>query len=479
VASDIAQETPKEQVSPGLAHTLQSRHVAMIAFGGIIGAGLFVGSSAAINVAGPAVVLSYAGSGLLIFLIMRMLGEMAVAKPGRGSFAEYAALSLGNWAGFLTGWLYAYFWIIVVGVETIAGAKLLQPWLTEAGLDAPVWAIGLVLITAMTMTNLMSVKAYGEFEFWFALLKVSAIALFVVLGLGFLLFFGPGLTTGWANLTSEGGLVPKGAGAVLAAVPVTIFSMMGSEVATLAASESTDPAQNVARAARTVALRIVVFYVLSIAIIVAVVPWQTLTPGYSPFITALAAMHIPGAAAAMSAIAITAVLSCLNSGLYITSRMLYELARNGSAPGWMADISGNKVPARGILIGSTAGYLAAIAAIWSPNFVFLFLINTSGAIILFIYMIVAFGQIRMRRDLERQGAALPLKMWLFPYLSWAVIGGIVLVLVLMAFEPDLRAQLIWSGLSAAVVAAAYLIRRRQSRHQRGSDPGPGAGAQIQ
>jgi L-asparagine transporter-like permease len=184
------------------------------------------------------------------------------------------------------------------------------------------------------------------------------------------------------------------------------------------------------------------------------------TPGYSPFITALAAMHIPGAARAMSVIAITAVLSCLNSGLYITSRMLYELARNGNAPAWAADISGNKVPARGILIGSAAGYLAAIAAIWSPNFVFLFLINTSGAIILFIYMIVAFGQIRMRHELERQGAVLPLKMWLFPYLSWAVIGGIVLVLILMAFEPDLRAQLIWSGLSVAVVAAAYLIRRR-------------------
>jgi GABA permease len=419
MASDIAQRTPTGQGARGLAHTLQSRHVTMISFGGIIGAGLFVGSSAAIDVAGPAVVLSYAGSGLLIFLIMRMLGEMAVARPGHGSFAEYAALGLGNWAGFLTGWLYAYFWIITVGVETIAGAKLLQPWLAAAGLGIPVWALGLALVSVMTMTNLMSVKAYGEFEFWFALLKVSAIAVFIVLGLAFVLFLGPGVTASWANLTSEGGLMPKGAGAMLAAVPVTIFSMMGSEVATLAASESDDPARNVARAS-----------------------------------------HIPGAAAAMSIIAITAVLSCLNSGLYVTSRMLYELARNGNAPGSFADIAGNNVPVRGILIGSAAGYLAAIAAIWSPNFVFLFLINTSGAIILFIYMIVAFGQIRMRRDLERQGVTLPLKMWLFPYLSWAVIGGILLVLALMAFEPDLRVQLIWSGLSVAVVGAAYLIHRR-------------------
>ncbi len=446
--------------SSALAHTLRPRHVTMISFGGIIGAGLFVGSSAAIGAAGPGVVLSYAASGLLVFLIMRMLGEMAVARPGIGSFAEYAALSLGRWAGFVTGWLYWYFWVITVGVETIAGAKLLQPWLAASGLDAPVWAIGLLLVSLMTATNLLSVKAYGEFEFWFALLKVSAIAIFILLGAGFLFFSGPGPAAIWSNLSGAGGLFPKGAGAVLSAIPIVIFSMMGSEVATIAASETADPAAAVTRAARTVALRILVFYVLSIGVIVAVVPWNTLAPGYSPFITALEAMHIPGAAPAMSVIAITAVLSCLNSGLYITSRMLYELGRSGDAPRSLAGVAGNRVPMRGILIGCVAGYLAAVAAIWSPNVVFLFLINTSGAIILFIYTIIAFGQIRMRRDLERRGVALKLKMWLFPWLSYAVIGGVAIVLALMAFEPDQRTQLLWSMLSVAFVAVAWRLRRR-------------------
>src|SRR5579859_1098433 len=192
MSTDISNAASREPRT--LAHTLRARHVAMISFGGIIGAGLFVGASAAIRTAGPAVVLSYAGSGLLVFLIMRMLGEMAVARPGQGSFAEYAALGLGRWAGFMTGWLYAYFWIITVGVETIAGAKLLQPWLMSAGVDAPIWALGLVLVSVMTATNLMSVKAYGEFEFWFAALKVGAIALFIVLGFVFLLLLGPGLS---------------------------------------------------------------------------------------------------------------------------------------------------------------------------------------------------------------------------------------------------------------------------------------------
>ena len=175
-----------------LAHTLRPRHVTMIALGGIIGAGIFVGSSAAISIAGPGVIVSYALGGLLVFFIMRMLGEMAHARPGYGSFAEYAALGLGRWAAFMTGWLYWYFWVITVGVETIAGAKLLQPWLQRYGIDAPVWEIGLVLVSMMTATNLFSVRTYGELEFWFSLLKVGSITLFIIIGIAFIAYFGPG-----------------------------------------------------------------------------------------------------------------------------------------------------------------------------------------------------------------------------------------------------------------------------------------------
>src|SRR3984957_3899238 len=374
-----------------LAHTLRPRHVTMIALGGIIGAGIFVGSSAAINIAGPGVVLSYALGGMLVFFIMRMLGEMAHAKPGLGSFAEYAALGLGRWAAFMTGWLYWYFWVITVGVETIAGAKVLQPWLLQSGLDAPVWAIGLVLVSLMTATNLFSVRIYGELEFWFALMKVVSIAVFIVLGVAFIAFFGPGLWGTYHTLAGDGGIAPYGWATVLTAIPIVIFSMMGSEVATIAAVESERPAENVARAARTVAFRILMFYVLSIAVVVSIVPWRTLPVGISPFIIALDAMHIPGAAPVMSIIVLTAVLSCLNSGIYITSRMLHELASSGDAPQVFAATAGNRVPWFGILIGSGVGFLAATASIVSPNGVFLFLINTSGAIILMIYMVIAVG----------------------------------------------------------------------------------------
>ena len=239
----------------------------MISLGGIIGAGLFVGSSAAIAMVGPAVLISYAIAGLIIFLIMRMLGEMAVARPGLGSFAEYAALSLGHWAGFMTGWLYWYFWVITVGFETIAGASLLHAWIA-----APSWLIGLVLITVMTGTNLMSVRAYGEFEFWFAALKITAIGLFIVIGLVFVFGLGPGPEAAWRTALGHGGFSPKGVAAPFAAIPIVIFSMMGSEIATIAAAETAAPAENVARAGRTVSLRILIFYVLSMAVIVSVIP---------------------------------------------------------------------------------------------------------------------------------------------------------------------------------------------------------------
>jgi GABA permease len=441
-----------------LAHTLLPRHVAMISLGGIIGAGLFVGSSAAISMAGPCVLISYALSGILVFLIMRMLGEMAVARPGVGSFAEYAALSLGHWAGFVTGWLYWYFWVITVGVETIAGAGLLQQWVA-----APAWLIGFVLIVIMTLTNLVSVRAYAEFEFWFASLKVSAIVVFIVIGLAYIFGFGPGPAAAAAVLTSHGGLFPKGLSAAFAAIPVVIFSMMGSEVATIAAAETANPAENVARAGRSVSLRILVFYVASMAVIVSVLPWDSIVPGSSPFTKSLQAMHIPGAATVMSIVAVTAVLSCLNSGLYVTSRMLFELACRGDAPAAFAATSASRVPRLGILVGTAAGFLAALASIVSPNLVFLFLINTSGAIILFIYMLVACGEIRLRQRLEARGEVLQLRMWLFPWLSYAVIAGIALVLASMAFTPGQGVQLALSTASVIVTVAAFYIRRRVGR----------------
>jgi LPXTG-motif cell wall-anchored protein len=440
-----------------LAHGLAPRHVAMISFGGIIGAGLFVGASSAIAKGGPAVVLVYGASGLLIFLIMRMLGEMALADPGRGSFVEYSALALGRWAGFVTGWLYWYFWVFTVGAETVAGAKLIH----AAGVDAPVWAIGFALVAAMTATNLLSVRAYGELEFWFAVVKVAAIAAFIAIGTGFILSLHASAPL--AVLLGHGGFVPRGFDGLVVAVPVVIFSMMGSEVAAIAAAESAQPAQNIARAARTVALRTLTFYVLSVLVIVTILPWNALAPGLSPFTPVLDRIGIPGSSAAMTMIIITAVLSCLNSGLYITSRMLHELGSHGDAPAFLAGTGRNRVPVAGILIGCAAGFLAAVAQWFLREDVFTLLASTSGDIILFIYLIIAWAQIRQRRRYQAQGLELRFRMWFFPWLSYGVVAGIAGVLVLLAFIPEQQGTLLLSGLTLLVVLAGLVLRKRRFR----------------
>jgi L-asparagine transporter-like permease len=451
--SSTVVESSESRAPTDLAHALQPRHVTMISFGGIIGAGLFVGSSGAIAKAGPGVLLTYAASGLLVFLIMRMLGEMAVARPGQGTFVEYSALALGRWAGFVTGWLYWYFWVFTVGAETVAGAKLIL----AAGIDAPIWLLGLVLVIATTISNLVSVRAYGEVEFWFAVIKVSAIVAFIAIGAGFLLFFRPGNVL--SNLNGHGGFLPLGIGGLFAAVPLVIFSMMGSEVAAIAAAESANPAQNVARAARAVALRILVFYVLSVFVILAVLPWDSLKPKVSPFTPVLDVIGIPGSSALMSMIIITAVLSCLNSGLYITSRMLHELARNGDAPRFLAATGRNKVPVAGILIGCGTGFLAALAQMYLREDVFTLLASTSGDIILFVYLIIAVAQIRERHRLEARGVGFAFRMWLFPWLSYAVVLAILGVLVLLAFIPGEELTLLLSGLTLASVLAALKLRK--------------------
>jgi GABA permease len=452
-------QSPQVPSAPKLGSALRQRHVTMIALGGIIGAGLFVGSSATLGTVGPAACVSYLVAGIVVLMVMRMLGEMALAVPGAGSFTEYARIGLGNWAGFTSGWLYWYFWVIVVAVEAVAGAAILQRWI-----PAPVWVIGLVLLSVMTLINLLSVKSYGEFEFWFASIKVAAIIVFIAIGAAYLLGFGH---TGSAvtNLLGNRGFMPFGAMSIFAAVPTVIFAVGGAEIATIAAAESDDPAKSVAAMTRSVILRVITFYVGSMFLIACIVPWSSIVTGHSPFVAALETMRVPGAADIMNAIVLVAVLSALNSGLYVSSRILFRLAERGDAPGPLLKLTPHKVPRLAVLLSSVVGYVAIVAAIVSPQGVFLFLVNASGAVMLFVYLATACAQISIRRRIERtEPERLTLRMWLFPWLSYAVVVAIVGVLAAMGADPALRPQLMASLASLAIVTAAYLLaaRRRPS-----------------
>ena len=444
-------------VTPELKKALNQRQLTMIAIGGVIGAGLFVGSGVVIGDTGPGAFITYALAGVLIIMVMRMLAEMAVANPSTGSFADYSRNAMGNWAGFSVGWLYWYFWVIVVGFEAIAGAKIIQYWI-----DVPLWLSALILMVLMTATNLFSVSSFGEFEFWFAGIKVAAIVVFIGLGSLFVLGLWPNKSLDFSNLWSHGGFFPVGPMAITVGVVTVIFSMVGAEIATIAAAESADPERAVSKAANSVITRIAVFFVGSTFLLAVILPWNDEQAGASPFVAAFTEMGIPYADHIMNAVVLTAVLSCLNSGMYTASRMLFVLAARREAPAQLVRVTRRGVPAAAILASSVVGFLCVIAAAVSPDTIFAFLLNSSGAIILFVYLLIAISQIVLR---YRAGSELRVKMWLFPVLSIITAVAILAILVQMGLQKDVRSQLVLSLLSWGVVILLYLANKwyRNSR----------------
>ncbi len=439
----------------GLRRTLKARHVVMISLGGIIGAGLFVGSSAAIAATGPAVVISYGIAGALVFLVMRMLGELVVSQSGVSSFTEYTRQPLGNFAAFLTGWLYAYFWVIVVAFEALVGAQMLT-----GILGLPVWAIALLLLVILTGVNLFSVRGYGEFEFWFASIKVAAVILFILAGLCWLAGIGRVDPAPALSLFSYDAFVPKGAASILGAVPAVIFSICGAEIAAIAAAESTEPGRNVSRLAISVIFRVLFFYLGSVLIIVSIMSWTDVVPGQSPFVAALDRMQVPFASEAMNFIILTAVLSCLNSGIYVTSRILLGLSLQGDAPRRALRTNSAGVPVGGVLFTAVAAYALLLISSLSYEAVFTFLLNASGAIMLLVYFMIAWAQIKSRYAMSPEArAALPVQMWWFPGLSIAVMLAIAAVLVVMTLSSSTQSQVYATAVAVAVVAVAYLLRR--------------------
>ncbi|WP_051840869.1 amino acid permease [Streptomyces sp. NRRL F-5126] len=457
-------EAPPPGPEGGLRPGLRSRHLSMIAIGGIIGAGLFVGSGSGIAATGPAILVSYALVGLIVVLVMRMLGEMAAANPTSGSFSAYADRALGRWAGFSIGWLYWFFWVVVLAVEGTAGATILNGWLPAV----PQWAWALIVMCVLTVSNLSSVSSYGEFEFWFASIKVVAIGAFIVIGL--LAVFGvlPGSDNpgdGFGHLTDAGGFLPKGPGAILTGVLLTVFSFMGSEIVTLAAGESADPRRAVSRATNSVIWRICIFYLGSVFVVLCLVPWndKSITDDGS-YVAALNTIGIPHVGTAMDVIVLTAVMSCLNSGLYTASRMAFSLGLRGDAPRAFHRTSGRGVPHVAILCSVAFGFLAVWFNYQWPDTVFQFLLNSSGAVALFVWLVICLAQLRMRRVILRESPdKLVVRMWLFPYLTWATAAVIVFIVGYMLTDDSARSQMLLSLLVAAIVVAVALVRRAMGK----------------
>ena len=439
----------------GLRRSLQRRHMQMIALGGVIGAGLFVGSGVVIGSAGPAAVISFALTGTLVVLVMRMLGEMAVACPAVGGFYEYNRLALGELAGFLTGWMYWYFWVIVVALEAVAGAKILGTWWPQV---AP-WEFTLALMTLITIVNLLSVRSYGEAEFWFASIKVAAIVAFLVAGALFVFGGWPGAHGGLPHLTADGGFMPNGIVPVLTGAVAATGFYFGAEIVTIAAAESAEPEKAIAQTTQSVIWRVLVFYIGSIFLVVALVPWNDTVRMSRPYVSVMEVLRIPAAATVMSLVILTAVLSALNSGLFASSRMLMALAGRGDAPAAASRLDKRGVPVAAILASTAFGYVTVVMSYLSPDRIFAFLVNSYGTVAIFVYVLIALAELRLRRRLEHAAPErLRVRMWGYPWLTRVTIAGMLAILAAMAVIPDQRVSLAFGLVSAAILLGAWLLR---------------------
>lgn len=446
MTQQVSTETTSDQQPVAGPHkpasVLLSRHVSMISLGGVIGAGLFVGSSGAILTAGPSVMLSYLLAGGMMFLVNIMLRDIARSAPGHGSFIGQIKFALGPLAGFVAGWVYWLVWITALGVEVIAAATLLAPFipLPFAGIEG-------VILASITAVNLLSVKHYGEFEYWLAMIKVLAIIGFIVVACTVL---GTQSIPVWQNVFGHGGVAPNGALAFLAAVPTALFSMTGSEVATIAALETNEPDQNIARVTRTVAVRLLLFYLTSVTLILCVMPWSEQARGVSPFLAVLTRFHVPYAAAIMTAVILSATLSTLNSGLYATSRIIFEMAHRGDMPRFFQVTSTTgQLPRRAVLASALATLAISALAVISPHLIFAFLVSIVGTFIMFYNSMIVCSRLRLCKTQVWKG--------------WLALGLQAVALVAMLSMKEARSELfIGAGALVGLTAAGWVRCRRKS-----------------
>jgi len=446
----------------GLKRSLTQRQLTMMTIGGAIGVGLFLGSSVTVRLAGPGVILSYLLCAVITVIVAYSIAEMAVTHPVAGSFGVYAQTYLSEWFGFAVRVTYAFVQILAIGAEITAVAIYFSIWFPSA----PQWvcvagaSIGLVVINAMRVGN------FGEFEYWFAIIKVVTIVAFILIGIGLIFGLGPARAIGFSNLTAHGGLFPNGLKGVWLAMSLTLTSYMGVEILGVTAGEASQPEKTIPRAMRTVTLRLILFYILSITVMLSMTPWDKMGSGItgSPFVLAFAKAGVPYAAGIMNLVVITAALSSANTNLYLTSRTLFSLSQDGYAPKALAGVGSNGVPYMALAV-STAGMAAAILlAVLAPGRAFLLLYGTAVAGMFFVWMVILFAHLSFRRSIGRAGAAqLPIRLPFSPGAQIAALIALAAIVVGTFYVDGLQYSVATFALFLLAITAFYRMLKREIR----------------
>ncbi|AIZ34982.1 amino acid permease [Pseudomonas parafulva] len=450
----------------GLKQSLKQRHITMIALGGVIGAGLFVGSGSLIALAGPAAILSYVIGGLIVTLVMFMLGEMASRNPDAGSFSTYANTYLGDWAGFTVGWLYWLKSMVTITLEAVLLGAILNdfmPWL-------PIWVGAFIMLVTLIASNAYSVRSFAEVEYWLAALKVITILIFMLLGASILLGWQENIPApGLVNLTEHGGFMPNGLSPVMAGVLVAIFSLGGSEIAAVAAGESENPRRNVIRAIKSVIVRVMLFYVGSVSILVLCLPWVDKANLASPYVALFTLAGFKGAAVAMKLVLFVSFMSVMNSFMFSNSRMLFSLSQRGHAPALFARTNAKGVPINALALAFSVCVSILTVHFLSGGDLFLTLARSTGAFIIFVWIFIIFAHLAMRWQTRHEVVdASYFRAWGFPVSNAVAFLALVAVLTTQALEPATRLQSWLVLVTLVVIVAAYfLVRRRRGEEVRG------------
>ncbi|AIJ26050.1 amino acid permease [Amycolatopsis methanolica] len=446
----------------GYARGLKNRQISMMAIGGAIGTGLFLGAGAAIETSGPALIASYAVAGVVIFLIMRALGELLMYRPVSRSFVDYAEEFVGRFAGFATGWVYWLMWVVTAMAEITAAGIYVQYWFP----DIPQWVTAAVVLGLLFLANLISVKVFGEFEFWFSMIKVVTIVGAIVLGLAVIVFgIGPaGEHATFAHLVSDGGFLPHGAGSALLALQSVMFAYLGVELIGLTAGEAENPRVVLPKAINSVMVRIGVFYVGALVVLLSLVPWTEFHDGESPFVRAFDAVGIHGAAGIIQFVVLTAALSSCNSGIYSTGRMLRTLAVHRSAPAAFGKLSKRQVPAASITASAIVMAAGILVNAVVPEKAFAYITSVATVGVLWTWGVIVVCQLVYRR--RSDSGELPASEFRMPGAPWTgylALAFLALVVVLLGFGEDTRVALYVTPIVAVVIGVGYLLSNRPAR----------------
>lgn len=455
-----------KELHEDLERGLKARHIQLIGLGGAIGVGLFLGSATAIELAGPSVLLTYIIGGIAIYFMMRALGELSIAYPVSGAFSAHAARFLGPKWGYLTGWTYWYMWMVTCMAELTAVGIYMNFWFPEL----PQWASALVALLIMTAINFIAVSAYGECEFWFALIKIVTIIFMIVAGAG-MIFFGignDGVATGISNLWANGGFFPNGFEGTLMALVMVMYSYLGIEIIGVTAGEAKNPEKTIKQSINEVFWRILIFYVLSLAVIMSIYPWNEIGHMGSPFVTTFEKLGIRGAADIINLVVITAVLSSCNSGIFSSGRMLYNLSLQGNAPQCFQTLNRHRLPWVGIVFSAFILLIAVGLNYIMPAQVFVYITSVGSFGALWTWFVILRTQQKFRASLTKEEVAnLKFKMPGAPYTGWLTIAFLLCVVVASAFREDTRVALYVTPVWFLILLAGYrFIEKKKHRDGR-------------